>query len=87
MPALHTHTPATEMWVSHHLLSVQYQMTQLTVSLVGQDSGLFFKISSFPSPTAHVHTRGSISKYYQELIFVPPCLMCCAWSSAGRRQA
>lgn len=62
MPALHTHTLATEMWVSRHLLSVQYQMTQLTVSLVGQDSGLFFKVSSFPSLTARVHTWDSISK-------------------------
>lgn len=52
MLALHTHSPATEMWVSRHLLSVQYQMTQLTVSLVGQDNGLLFKVSSFPSPTA-----------------------------------
>lgn len=50
MPVLHRDTPATEMWVSHHLLSVQYQMTQLTMSLVGQDSGLLFKGSSFPFP-------------------------------------
>lgn len=62
MPALHTHTPATEVWVSSHLLSVQYQMTQLIASLVGQDSGLLCKGSSFPSPTARVHTWVSISK-------------------------
>lgn len=62
MPVLHRHTPATEMWVSHHLLSVQYQMTQLTLSLVGQDSGLLSMGSSLPFPTTRAYTWYSVSK-------------------------
>lgn len=50
MPALHTHTPATEVWVSSHWLSVQYPMAQLAVSLVGQDSGLLCKGQLLPFP-------------------------------------
>lgn len=87
MPVLHRPTPATEMWVSHHLLPVQYQMTQLTLSLVGQDSGLLSMGSSLPPPTTRAYTGYSVSKrlWSRELpVFVPPRgLMCCAWSSAG----